>query len=257
MTDPQLLLSQAHAAQEKSVDLNPVDLIFKASGVGAFVFWLLVAMSVLVWAIAILKVIQLMRMRAALHAFEREVFNFVDAKDLFEAARRNTGSPGGRIVLALARRGGSHKVLESIAKRAIVDEQARGGKMMTFLASIASSAPFIGLFGTVWGILLAFFKIGKEKSASLPVVAPAIGEALIATLVGLFAAIPALVFYNLLNRYLDAIVSELEAASEQWVSVVAESEQSLGIPADKTIGKVQRSQPQGYGGYAGSPGAGS
>ncbi len=243
----------AEAASDKGGGLNPVDLVLKSSGPVFVVFWMLVAMAVLVWIIAILKALQLARMRGALHAFEREVFNLVDAKDLFEIARRHPGSPGGRVVLALSKRGGSAKVMESIARRAVVDEHQRGGRMMTLLASIAASAPFIGLFGTVWGILDAFLRIGREKSASLPVVAPAIGEALIATAVGLFAAIPALIFYNMLNRRLEDVVSELEAATEQWVSIVSESDQSLGIPTDKTVaqggrGAVVRSQPPAYGG---------
>jgi biopolymer transport protein TolQ len=250
------LFGQAAQAGEKANSLNPIDLVLKSSGPVFVVFWLLVGMAAAVWVIAILKALQLARMRGALHAFEKDVFNLVDAKDLFEAARRHTGSPGGRVVLALSKRGGSHKVMESIAKRAVVEEHQRGGKMMTLLGSIASSAPFIGLFGTVWGILDAFLRIGREKSASLPVVAPAIGEALIATAVGLFAAIPALIFYNLLNRRLDDVVSELEAATEQWVTIVAESDQSLGIPSDKTVaqgsrGPVVRSSPPALGGYGG------
>lgn len=219
-----------------AVDLNPIQLVLHSSGPVFVVFWLLVAMAAGVWIIAILKALQLARMRGALHAFEREAFNLVAANDLFDVARRHPGSPGGRVVTALARRGGSREVLGSVAKRAIVVEQQRASRLMTMLGSIASSAPFIGLFGTVWGILDAFLRIGREKSASLPVVAPAIGEALIATAVGLFAAIPALIFYNLLNRKADDIVSELETASEQWVTVVSESEQSGSMPPmDRTV----------------------
>jgi len=235
-------------AQQAEGDETPVKLIPTEVGLGFAIFWFLVALAGLVWVIAILKALQLGRMRGALHAFEREVFNLIDAKDLFAVAQRHAGSPGARVVLALSKRGGSAKVLESIAKRAIVDEQQRAGNMMTLLASIASSAPFIGLLGTVYGILVAFLRIGVKKSASLPVVAPAIGEALVATLVGLIAAIPALIFYNLLNRRLEDLVSELEAASEAWVTLVAESDQKLAISADRTIAQ---SRPPAMGQYAG------
>jgi biopolymer transport protein TolQ len=228
------LFAQA-AATEPEVKLNTLDLIFHAKGLEFAVFWLLLGMAVAAWALAILKVLQISRMRSGLHAFEKEVFNFVDAKDLFAVAQRSAGSPGARVVLALSRRGGSQKVLESIAKRAVVDEQQRAGRLMTLLASIASSAPFIGLLGTVYGIMEAFQQIGVQKSASLPVVAPAIGAALVATMVGLIAAIPALIFYNLLNRYADDFVSELESASEAWVTIVAESDQRLRVPADRTV----------------------
>lgn len=240
------LFALAQQAQEQAGDETPVKLIPTEVGLGFAIFWFLVGLAGLVWVIAILKALQLGRMRGALHAFEREVFNLIDAKDLFAVAQRHAGSPGARVVLALSKRGGSPKVLESVAKRAIVDESQRAGALMTLLASIASAAPFIGLLGTVYGILVAFLRIGVKKSASLPVVAPAIGEALVATLVGLIAAIPALVLYNLLNRRLDDLVSELEAASEAWVTLVAESDQKLSISppaaADRTV-------PQGR--YAG------
>jgi biopolymer transport protein TolQ len=245
--------SGADAGGPGSVNLNPVDMVLHSTGPVFVVFWLLVVMAAMTWAISIMKAFQLARLRGALRAFEREAFNLVDAKDLFETAARHQGSPGGRVVIALSRRGGSLKVLESVARRAVIDEQQRAGKMMTLLASIASSAPFIGLFGTVWGILDAFLRIGREKSASLPVVAPAIGEALITTAVGLFAAIPALIFYNLLNRRLDDLVSELEAASDAWVTLVSESDQGLGVPADRTVSdaRTRAASNPPHAGYAG------
>jgi biopolymer transport protein TolQ len=259
MTTPMLLADASQAPATAGANLNPIDLVLHATGPVFVVFWLLVAMAAAVWVIGILKALQLSRMRAGLHAFEREAFSLLDAKDLFELARRQSGSPGARVVLAIARRAGSQKILESIAKRAIVDEQQRAGRLMTLLASIASSAPFIGLFGTVWGILDAFLRIGREKSASLPVVAPAIGEALIATAVGLFAAIPALILYNLLSRRLEDFVSELEAAAEAWITTVAETDQAHSFPADRTV--PQGRPPAGYadphdhaGGYRGYPG---
>ncbi len=244
---PLALFAQAAqpAPTQQVVNLNPVDLVLHASGPVFVVFWLLVAMATLVWLIAILKAIQIGRMRAELHRFERDAFNLVDAGELFELARRQGASPGARVVLTIARRGGSHKMLDAVAKRAIVAEQQRAGGLMPLLGSIASSAPFIGLFGTVYGILDAFLKIGREKSASLPVVAPAIGEALIATAVGLFAAIPALIFYNLLNRRLEDFLGELEAASGGWVTIVSESDRVSSTGGDRTV-----PQP-----YAGTPGS--
>jgi len=206
------------------VDLDVVALVLHASGPVFIVFWGLMAMAAGVWIIAVMKMLQLGRMRSSLHRFEKDAFNSVDAGQLFAVAQRHGDVPGSRVVMALSRRGGSAKVLESVAKRAIVAESQRAGSLMTALGSIASSAPFIGLFGTVYGILDAFLRIGREKSASLPVVAPAIGEALIATAVGLFAAIPALIFYNFLSRRIDDLVSELEAASEGWVHIVADSD---------------------------------
>ncbi|MEN9579184.1 MAG: hypothetical protein RJA70_2193, partial [Pseudomonadota bacterium] len=115
----------------------------------------------------------------------------------------------------------SAELLLSVAKRAIVDEQQRASTLMPTLSSIASASPFIGLFGTVWGIMQAFMLIGIEKSASLPVVAPAIGEALIATAFGLVAAIPATIGYNFVDSRIADLLSELEASSETWVETLA------------------------------------
>jgi len=245
------IFASAAPSGDTPVAMNPVKLVLDSSGPVFAVLCLLVVMAVFGWVIAILKAMQLGRMRASLHVFEKQVFNLVDAKDLFDAAARNSMSPGARVVLALSKRGGSLKVLESMAKRAIVTEQQRGGQMLTLLASIASSAPFIGLFGTVWGIVNAFLRIAKTGETSLRVVAPAIGEALIATAIGLLAAIPALIFYNLLSRRLDDLLSELEAASEAWVTIIAESDQKLSIPPDKTVAQHGRSVSSSQGAYAG------
>jgi biopolymer transport protein TolQ len=212
------------ASDVPTVELDVVSLVLHSSGPVFIVFWGLVVMAAGVWIIAVMKFLQLARMRASLHRFEKETFNTVDAAQLFGVAQRHGDAPGSRVVMALSRRGGSAKLLESVARRAIVAEQQRAGSLMPTLGSIASAAPFIGLFGTVYGILDAFLRIGREKSASLPVVAPAIGEALIATAVGLFAAIPAVVFYNYLNRRIDDLVGELEAASSGWVHIVADSD---------------------------------
>ena len=107
-----------------------------------------------------------------------------------------------------------------MAKRAVVDEEQRASTLMGILASIGSAGPFIGLFGTVWGIMDAFLRIGKEKTASLPVVAPAIGEALIATAIGLFAAIPAVIAYNAIAKRADDLLAAVETSSAGWVALI-------------------------------------
>lgn len=115
----------------------------------------------------------------------------------------------------------SAELLLSVAKRAIVSEQQRASSLMPLLSSIASASPFIGLFGTVWGIMDAFLQIGVHKSASLPVVAPAIGEALIATAFGLVAAIPATIGFNFVDQRITDLLGELETSSETWVETIA------------------------------------
>jgi len=204
------------------IRLDPVSLILHSSGPVFVVVWLLVAAAVLVWVIAFLKSLQIRRLSAAERRFEKEARDALDADALFAAANRYAEAPGARIVLELGRRAGSPKLLDSVAKRALVDQEQRAGSLMSSLSTIAAAAPFVGLFGTVYGIMDAFLRIGQAKSASLPVVAPAIGEALIATAIGLAAAIPAVVAYNALNKRIDALLSSMEAASEGWVALVAE-----------------------------------
>lgn len=204
-----------------AIELDPVSLVLHASGPVFVVVWSLVAAAVLVWVIATLKLLQISRLSGAERVFEAEAALATDAGQLFALARRHADAPGARVTLELAKRGGSGKMLESIAKRALVTEQQRAGSLMSTLSSIAAASPFVGLFGTVWGIMDAFLRIGKEKSASLPVVAPAIGEALIATAIGLFAAIPAVIAYNAINKRIDDLLSALEASSEGWVTLAA------------------------------------
>jgi biopolymer transport protein TolQ len=131
-------------------------------------------------------------------------------------------APGATVVRALGGRlhddALSHDLLSAVARRAIAMEEQRAGALMPTLSSIASASPFVGLFGTVWGIMIAFQRIGAEKSASLPVVAPAIGEALVATAFGLFAAIPATIGYNYIDRRISDLLDELSAASDVWVA---------------------------------------
>ncbi len=210
------------AAQAVAIKLDPVSLVLHASGPVFFVVWALIAAAAVVWVIAVLKLLQLARLSAAQRRFEAESAPIVSADHLFALARQHPDAPGARVVLALSKRGGSGKLLDAVAKRAIVDEQQRAGSLMPTLSSIGSAGPFVGLFGTVYGIMDAFLRIGQQKSASLPVVAPAIGEALIATAIGLFAAIPAVVAYNAINKRIDDLLAELEASSEAWVAIAAQ-----------------------------------
>jgi biopolymer transport protein TolQ len=122
-----------------------------------------------------------------------------------------------------------------VAERAMVDERARATTLMSTLGSIAASSPFIGLFGTVYGIMDAFIRIGHEKSASLPVVAPAIGEALITTAIGLAAAIPAVIFYNMIDKRVSDLLDQVEASVSEWVLVFAPRNAEAAVPLTRAI----------------------
>jgi biopolymer transport protein TolQ len=218
-------LSQAAATEAPTsgaaptVALDPLSLLTGSSGPVLVVLWLLIAAAVIVWFVTALKLMQLRRWARAEQAFEQAALRAHTAEDMYELARRHFDAPGARVVLALERRNAVPEVLPAAAKRAVVDEQTRASRFMPVLASIGSAGPFVGLFGTVWGIMDAFLRIGREKSASLPVVAPAIGEALIATAIGLFAAIPAVVAYNAIAKRIDELCASVEASAEGWVAL--------------------------------------
>ena len=105
-------------------------------------------------------------------------------------------------------------------QQALAAERARLERGVHFLATTGSSAPFIGLFGTVWGIMESFRQIGVMKSASLAVVAPGIAEALIATAAGLAAAIPAVIFYNYLLGRINAISAEMDNFASELINII-------------------------------------
>jgi biopolymer transport protein TolQ len=240
------MLLFASAPTAVPIKLDPVSLVLHASGPVFIVVWSLVLASGLVWVIAIMKFLQLSRLSAAEKAFEADAAQAHQAEHLYTVGRQHTEAPGARVVLELAKRSGDRKLLEAVAKRAIVAEQQRVMSLMPTLSSIAASAPFIGLFGTVYGIMDAFLRIGQEKSASLPVVAPAIGEALIATAIGLFAAIPAVIAFNAINKRADDLLSELEASVEAWVAVIGATEAApipLRTPSNRP---PPHAQPRSY-----------
>jgi biopolymer transport protein TolQ len=214
------------AAASKAPALDPIQLVLGASGVVLVVLSLLAVASVLVWLIWFLKTAQLGRLRSAERNFELEAETAERAKDLIAMAFKHKDAPGARVVVELSKRhhqrGLSSELLNAVAKRALATEQQRVTSLMPTLSSIAAASPFVGLFGTVWGIMQAFLRIGVEKSASLPVVAPAIGEALIATAVGLVAAIPATIAYNYVDKRIADLLDEVGASAEAWVEVLVQ-----------------------------------
>jgi biopolymer transport protein TolQ len=212
-------------APEAAPQLDPLSLMSGSSGIVRVVLLVLVVASFAVWLIWLLKTLQVGRLRSLNNEFEREAATVTSASDLISLALRHGSSPGARVVVELAKRHHqqnlSAELLKAVARRAIVGEEQRASKLMPTLASIASASPFIGLFGTVWGIMEAFSRIGVEKSASLPVVAPAIGEALIATAFGLVAAIPATIGFNYVDKRIADFLGELSSSSEAWVETMA------------------------------------
>ncbi len=236
------------AEASKAPALDPIQLVLGSSGVVLVVLSLLAVASVLVWLVWFLKAAQLGRLRSAERDFELEAETAERAKDLIALAFKHKDAPGARIVVELAKRhhqrGLNSELLNAIAKRAMATEQQRVTSLMPTLSSIAAASPFIGLFGTVSGIMQAFLSICVEKSASLPVVAPAIGEALIATAVGLVAAIPATIAYNYIDKRIGDLLEEVAASAEAWVEILvadpAEGAQAASHAREPAYGNQRR-----------------
>ncbi len=212
----------ANAGAEGGGGFDLVALVQEASGPGLAVLAALAVASVVVWIIWFAKWMQLERLKNAQRRFETACTQASHGAELLEIGHSMKSAPGSTVIRALHARVGdanlTMELLQATARRAVAAEEQRAGALMPSLSSIASASPFIGLFGTVWGIMIAFQRIGAEKSASLPVVAPAIGEALVATAFGLFAAIPATIAYNYMDRRIGDLMDELSTAADVWVA---------------------------------------
>ena len=193
-----------------------------ASGPTLVVLWLLLGASVAVWVIAIAKARQVMRVLAAQRAFEAELPSVGSTGRIDTFAARHPKAPGARVLLQIVARRGSPSLLEAIGDSSASGENRALSTLLPTLATIGATAPFVGLFGTVWGILEAFVEIGKHKAASLDVVGPAIGEALVATALGLFAAIPAVIAYNFLGRKIGDLTARVRASSRVWAHMLGD-----------------------------------
>ena len=221
-----------NAAAEGKIQLDLTQVLIHASWPVKATIVALVVSSVAVWIIAALKLVQLARIRATEEELEVLARRSTTTQALVAAASRVPSAVGVRVIEELRALGASGlERLRAVADRAIVQERKRARTLLSPLGSIAASAPFIGLFGTVYGIMDAFVRIGAAKSASLPVVAPAIGEALLTTAIGLVVAIPAVIFYNTIEKRASDIIAELEAAAGEWVILFAEEREASAAPS--------------------------
>lgn len=233
-----LVLLQADTTAPAAT-LDPWQLIVEASLVVQLVMVLLVLMGLGCLFIMGAKAVRLMqatsRSRAFLHAFwtgEESGWTTERLEGLYAQLRSFDGSPLAAVfkagyvelarVMSTAERAsdGDLENVERALQRTATVELTTIEAMLPFLATTASTAPFIGLFGTVWGIMNSFMSIGANKSASLDVVAPGIAEALIATAIGLVAAIPAVMAYNYFVRRIRVLESELETFSKDYLNIV-------------------------------------
>lgn len=174
-----------------------LSLIFRAGPVVKFILLVLLFFSVFSWAIIFYKFRFLSRIEKESEEFQRAFSKSTDWDTLYRTTGRLRLSPLANLFRTVNSAEGMDKDdIKRSLKRTEATEAAKLERYLTFLATTGSTAPFIGLFGTVWGIMNSFRGIGRMGSASLAVVAPGIAEALIATAAGLAAAIPAVVAYN-------------------------------------------------------------
>jgi biopolymer transport protein TolQ len=220
-------------------------IIMGAGWVVKAVMLLLLLFSVICWGIILTKAVVLSRAKKDTQLFFDAFRESRKFSILYTEAKQFTHSPLAQVFKAgYAELNRISRIQQSIAQtssdpgqepeyertamdnvtrslqQAVTAERTRLERGVTFLATTGSSAPFIGLFGTVWGIMESFRRIGVMKSASLAVVAPGIAEALIATAAGLAAAIPAVIFYNYFLSRINNISNEMDSFSAELINII-------------------------------------
>ena len=221
-------LIAAAAAPPASVGhLNPVRLFLDADIVVQVVMAGLLLASVWVWTIVVSFSLRYAGIRKRCDAYEREFWKAGDI-DAFQSERGKGDVPVARVAAAgLAEwrrstgaksfdRDGTRQRLAAAMDSAIAQEAEKLAERLNFLATVGAVAPFVGLFGTVWGIMNSFFQIGQQQNSSLAVVAPGISEALFATAIGLFAAIPAVIAYNRFSHRVDQLEARLQRFADRF-----------------------------------------
>ena len=218
---------------EAATDFTMWALFARATITVKIVMILLMTASIWCWAVIVDKMVQYRRARAEADVFDQQFWSGEPLDALFDQIgtspdgasqkifaagmlewRRSHRQDGGLIAGATARIDRSMDV-------AIAKEAAKLQKGLPVLATVGSTAPFVGLFGTVWGIMNAFIEIAEAQNTNLAVVAPGIAEALLATGLGLMAAIPAVIFYNKLSADSDHIIAGYEAFADEFATILS------------------------------------
>jgi biopolymer transport protein TolQ len=217
-----------------TADLSILVLITKATLVVQLVMALLIVVSLASWTVIFGKGFAIRAARKETEQFEREFWGGAELSKLYEKAtnrRRRTGAlerifEGGmsEFLKLRGREGESGPAILDGARRAMRAAYQREmdalERRLQFLASVGSVSPYVGLFGTVWGIMHAFTGLASLEQATLASVAPGIAEALIATAIGLFAAIPAVVAYNRFAHDIDRLATRFETFIEEFSNIL-------------------------------------
>jgi biopolymer transport protein TolQ len=216
-----------------SSDVSLISLFLQAHWVVKGVMLGLLACSVWVWAIAIDKIFLYSRTRRAMDRFEQAFWSGQSIEELYRTlSAKPTQSMAACFVAAMRewkRSFESHSRsfaglqmrIEKVMNVSIAREVERLERRLLVLATVGSAGPFVGLFGTVWGIMSSFQSIAASKNTSLAVVAPGIAEALFATAIGLIAAIPATIFYNKFISEVNRQAQRLEGFADEFSAILS------------------------------------
>jgi biopolymer transport protein TolQ len=224
------------AAGLASHDLSMWGLFMQADMIVKTVMTMLFGLSIWCWAIIIEKFLRLRRLNSAASKFEDNFWSGGSLDQLYDKIGGTPQDPMSAVFGAamrewrrtrdqgtsLAERAGSlMQRIDRVMDVTVNREMTRVERQMTVLASTASTAPFIGLFGTVWGIMNSFQSIAATKNTNLAVVAPGIAEALFATALGLVAAIPAVIAYNKISRDLERYAQRLDDFATEFSAIIS------------------------------------
>jgi biopolymer transport protein TolQ len=223
-------------------DLSILHLVLNASFVVQAVMLLLVVVSVASWAAIFRKLFALNKITGLNDEFERDFWSGTSLNELFQSAAQNAkhSGPMERIFASGMREYQKLRERRIIDTTTLMDGARRAMRAsyqremdtvetnLSFLASVGSVSPYVGLFGTVWGIMHAFTGLASLQQVTLATVAPGIAEALVATAIGLFAAIPAVVAYNRFARDIDRVAIKLETFIEEFSNIL---QRNLGAQA--------------------------
>ncbi len=233
----QAVVAATELAGSFSGDFSIWGLFLRADWVVKAVMFLLIAASFWSWAIIYEKAMRLRRVARQSDDFEQQFWSGGSLDQLFDSVGKNPGNPMSTLFAAamrewrrssergLSRRDGLgagvqtriHQVM-----RITIDREVEGlERYLGFLATVGSTAPFVGLFGTVWGIMNSFQAIAFTKNTNLAVVAPGIAEALFATALGLLAAIPAVIAYNKFSNDLGRYATRLEGFAGEFSAILS------------------------------------
>ena len=220
-----------------STNLSITGLFLQADSIVKMVLFILLLASFWSWAVIFDKTLRLRRLRLAASSFEENFWSGGSLDDLYDRVGQRPADPMSSVFAAAMRewrrsaangllgtalmRSSLQQRIERVMNVTVGREMDRVERFMAFLATVGSTAPFVGLFGTVWGIMNSFSSIAAAKNTSLAVVAPGIAEALFATALGLVAAIPAVVAYNKLSNDFGRYAGRLEAFATEFGAILS------------------------------------